>query len=100
MDEIAILEEKIEALIGYIKKITEEKNYLMEKIAQKDAEIENLKLELAQLQDEKSVVKSKIGEILQKIEQVGLGSPEPTTTQASSELPLKISKEETSTTGF
>ncbi|AEH45133.1 hypothetical protein Thein_1265 [Thermodesulfatator indicus DSM 15286] len=96
VEEIALLEEKIEALIGYIQKLTEEKKSLLEKLSQKDSEIETLKAELSRLQEERSLVKNKVGEILQKIEQLGLEGQ----SASPSELPLDMSGEGSSSPGF
>ncbi|NPB08892.1 MAG: cell division protein ZapB [Thermodesulfobacteria bacterium] len=71
--EIRLLEEKIEALLGVLQDLRREKEELLAQLRQKEEEISGLRTELSRLREERDLIKEKVQGLLSRIDQLLTG---------------------------
>ncbi len=72
MDQFLVLEQKIDALIEYIKRLKEENESMREKIRVQEDRITDLNSEIEKLRTERNQVGQRIMSILEKMEKIEL----------------------------
>jgi uncharacterized coiled-coil DUF342 family protein len=72
LDQFEVLEEKLDALIGYVESLKREKDVLAEKMQIQDEKISDMAREIETLRSARDQAKQRIVTLLEKIEQVAL----------------------------
>ena len=72
LDQFHVLEEKLDALIGYVQTLKKEKDTLAEKVQIQEEKIADLNTEIESLRSARDQAKQKIISLLEKIEQVSV----------------------------
>ncbi len=71
--EIKLLEEKIEALLGVVENLRRERESLLQQLKQKEEEIAGLQADLARFQEERAQIKDRVQGLLSRIDQLITG---------------------------
>ncbi len=69
--ELRVLEDRIEALLGYCRSLEGEKSRLEEQLQEREAEMQALQARLEEMRQERESVKSRVSNLISKIDQLG-----------------------------